>query len=706
MKSVFSLNSSTFSLNVLVTDSLEDTFIIQLNGTADEEGSELMSQASDKLLQSHVGSIILDFSKTTSVTTGGWNFIIKLRTLLKERGAELYLMRMPPSVYTHFTEFEFKDHFSHFRAFGDIIRHIKSREESESAAAKQSYSGTHPINEDKETEESTQTFSHEVVEEELYPDSSTESEGSFPLSRSRKTYEQESSVTEFDGEMPGTREDIDESGIPERMIAIRGKLRSLFEMKIYDWKSLGYDTSYLDSYLDKNLDETKKAFSLFAANLSESRRYREILEESDHTDLEKDFNDFSRMTYDPMDIDNIRERFKDFSNKMNRFKKLSNNPLFDYNFENFIKGESNRETYEMAHYLAENLQGHTRPVYIYGGNGTGKTHIMNAIGNKIRTDQGLKVNYITATEFIDKYDEYRLSDHIDRFRNRYTDCEVMLFDDIHMIDGNKELSLEFRLVYEKAGQMGIHLFIASALMPGEFKSLSKDVQSRFNNSVFLTLSEPDSSTLTAIIRSKLNFSDVPFDNGVPEMVSRFSDKNIRQALGYINTLALYHETYKEKVTEDLVRSLILSEEKPMHIRHDEREELENDLIVEEHPFADDSPAAGERDLMDDNHEDILEESSLPVEEEEELLGDEEPADLSESFSNDMVGDAEDDQLIDQEPAADDISEPLEQESDETGLDEDTEDKNEEDENIFEDDFDFEDDDSSWDDDDNDDPFAL
>ena len=249
---------------------------------------------------------------------------------------------------------------------------------------------------------------------------------------------------------------------------------------------------------------------------------------------------------------------------LKKTRKNALNPLFEYQFANFIKGEGNKESYDMAFFLSDNLNGQERPVFIVGPNGTGKTHILNAIGNKVREEYGKKIHYVTSLDFIREFESYRGKAKLDFFREKFTSCDMLLFDDLHHIDCDPGASVEFRYLYDKALQEGVHMFIASVFTPDEFTSLSRDLVSRLNNSVFLTLRDPDIQTLTEIVRSRFNILEIRFGKDVPEIIAELSHGNIRKALGYINTLSLYHETYGEVITPDIVSSLIVPDNDSKH----------------------------------------------------------------------------------------------------------------------------------------------
>jgi len=578
MQKLFEINGIGIHLTAQASDSLGHTGFLSIEGSVSPNNIQSFEAALKKIKAFDISVIVIDFSKVSSFCDEAWAVIRQQKENLSRPGEEIFLLRMPPTLFEQFHAQGHDEILKHFRAFGDLDRYMVSASNKTLAAPETEA----PDISDEDKPDSTEKamdkpaqptpFSHEeteevlsedlpeIPEEDIMEDNAPQvMQERFPLNESREVFEE----TEL-ADLP--EEDIEEAlpsksfgaeSIPEKMIAIRGKLRSLFENKIYEWKSLGYDTAYLDAYLDKNLDEAKKAFALYSKNLADCREMEAAADMIENPAMKKDLLLTKSLLKKPMEIDKAREAFSRLLKEAEQLDHDAFLPLADYQFDNFIKG-NNKDTIEMVLHLVHHLDAYDRPLLLHGANGTGKTHILNAIGNTIRLKTSRSVNYIPANNFIVELENMREQGRLHLFRKRYMSCEVLLFDDVHLLEDASSAAHEFRFLMDALARQSKLLIMASVLKADDFKFVSKDLQSRLKSAIHLTMAPPDEATLSRILDKRMGELKIDSEKGVPRYLAQMAPGDIRKAFGLLETLHLYAKTYHESISFELVRELTSS----------------------------------------------------------------------------------------------------------------------------------------------------
>lgn len=571
MQNLFEINGIDIHLTAQASDSIEHTGFLALEGAVTTNNIQSFEAALKKMKTFDYLFTVIDFSKSSSFCDEAWAILKEYNNSRPD--GNIYLLRMPPTLFERFHSLDYDKEFKHFRTFGDLDRFMIDKIKNVSETSAQEAAVPEETAPEELPEEALSTpFAHEEVEEVISDESSADrdedtpegpppslSRPRFPLNESREIFEESETVEISDEEIEETlpTQSFDDETIPEKMIAIRGKLRSLFENKIYEWKSLGYDTSYLDSYLDKNLDDAKKAFALYSKNLSDCREMEAAIEMIENPLLKKDRHQVLILLKSPMEIDKAREAFSSLLTKAEQLDHDAFLPLADYQFDNFVKG-NNKDTVDMVSHLVHHLESYDRPLLIQGTNGTGKTHILNAIGNTIRLKTAKTVNYIPANTFIVELENMREEGRLHVFRKRYMSCDILLFDDIHLLEDASPASHEFRFLMDSLSRQSKLLIMASVLKSDEFRFISKDLLSRLKSAVHLTMSPPDEVTLTHILEKRMAALHMESERGVARYLAQMAPGDIRKAFGLLETLHLYSKTYHEIVSFELVRELTSS----------------------------------------------------------------------------------------------------------------------------------------------------
>ncbi|WP_104747516.1 chromosomal replication initiator protein DnaA [Helicobacter cetorum] len=225
-----------------------------------------------------------------------------------------------------------------------------------------------------------------------------------------------------------------------------------------------------------------------------------------------------------------------------------------YTFENFVVGKCGNAVYEIAKKIAQSDTPPYNPVLFYGGTGLGKTHILNAIGNHA-LEKHKKVVLLTAEEFLNDYKARLHNKTMDKFRDKYRNCDFFLLDDAQFLQGKPQLEEEFyhtfNTLYEKKKQ----IVLISDKPPKEIIGLEERLKSRFTSGAVAKAMPPDLETKLSIVKQKcqLNKMDLPED--VMEYLAQNSD-NIREIEGAISTIRVSTGLMNAKIDLNLAKNAL------------------------------------------------------------------------------------------------------------------------------------------------------
>ena len=211
------------------------------------------------------------------------------------------------------------------------------------------------------------------------------------------------------------------------------------------------------------------------------------------------------------------------------------NPKF--NFDNFIVGPNNEYAHAVALAVADNPSTVYNPLFIYGGSGLGKTHLMHAIGQHVmRMYPSLKVLYVSSEMFTSELVQ-ALGDPVNRlsklndFKAKYRDVDVLLIDDIQFIEGKDRTEVEFFHTFNTLISQNKQIVISSDRHPNKLKELDERLTSRIKSNIMADIQPPDFETRVAILRKKAEEEGILIDNDVMEVIDLLAEKikfNIRE----------------------------------------------------------------------------------------------------------------------------------------------------------------------------------
>ncbi|MDQ7038445.1 MAG: chromosomal replication initiator protein DnaA [Aquificota bacterium] len=207
-----------------------------------------------------------------------------------------------------------------------------------------------------------------------------------------------------------------------------------------------------------------------------------------------------------------------------------------FTFDNFIVGEGNRLAYEVAVAVSENPGSTYNPFFLYGRVGIGKTHLLQAIGNRC-LDKGLKVAYRSAPEFSEEVVRYIKEGRISEFRNMYREVDVLLIDDVQFLSGKERTQMELFNLFNHLYMKDSQIVLASDRHPRELKDISDRLISRFEGGVVVEITL-DEMTKIEIVRKKLQELKLTVQENIVRLIMESTGPSVREIEGAIKTLKL------------------------------------------------------------------------------------------------------------------------------------------------------------------------
>jgi chromosomal replication initiator protein len=247
------------------------------------------------------------------------------------------------------------------------------------------------------------------------------------------------------------------------------------------------------------------------------------------------------------------------------------NPVFT--FERFVVGSSNQFAAAAAEAVAERPGKTYNPLYLYGGSGLGKTHLLHAIANRLAdTSPSLKVAYMTTEQFVNELINCIRRKQMDAFRQTFRGVDMLLLDDIQFIAGKERTQEEFFHTFNTLQSTGRQVVFTSDARPADIPGLEERLRSRFLQGLIADIQPPDLETRCAILREKARAVGRVLPEDVVLFISRRVQNNVRELEGCLNRTIAYAQLKNSKITVDVVR-LALFELLP-----DERATSPSDII--------------------------------------------------------------------------------------------------------------------------------
>jgi chromosomal replication initiator protein len=228
-----------------------------------------------------------------------------------------------------------------------------------------------------------------------------------------------------------------------------------------------------------------------------------------------------------------------------------------YTFANFIVGSANRLAHAASLSVAERPGHAYNPLFLYGGVGLGKTHLMHAVGNSVIARFPRKrVVYATSEKFTNEFITSIQQGKIDEFRARYRRIDLLLIDDIQFIADKERTQEEFFHTFNAIHEDGKQIVLSSDRPPKAILTLEERLRSRFEWGLIADLTAPDLETRIAILRAKAEEQAVPVSSDVLEFIARKVVSNIRELEGALNRIVAYSSMGAVPITIELAQAVL------------------------------------------------------------------------------------------------------------------------------------------------------
>ena len=276
---------------------------------------------------------------------------------------------------------------------------------------------------------------------------------------------------------------------------------------------------------------------------------------------------FSRMLGDDFQVV-IKSKDEYKSNKIDKKKKVrkslykDNSKLFNpkFNFENFVVGGNNRFAYAASLAVAESPAEAYNPLFLYGGSGLGKTHLMQAIGIQvIKNDPTSNVLYISSETFTNELIEAINTQNTNQFKEKYRNIDILLIDDIQFLEGKEATQEEFFHTFNTLYETNKPIGISSDRTPSNLQKLDERLTTRFGFGITADVQPADFETRVAILKKKIELADIELDSDIEEVCNLIAEKikyNIRELEGAMNRMISFSEIMNNKIDLDFAKIVL------------------------------------------------------------------------------------------------------------------------------------------------------
>ena len=241
------------------------------------------------------------------------------------------------------------------------------------------------------------------------------------------------------------------------------------------------------------------------------------------------------------------------ASKGKNYSFLNNN----YTFDRFVVGPCNQFAHAASIAVAKQPAKNYNPLFIYGGSGLGKTHLLNATGLLTTTAHPeLNVMYVSAEEFMNEMINSIRYDRMPKFREKYRNISCLLIDDIHFLAGKERTQEEFFHTFNTLHDSGKQIVVTSDKFPKDIPNLEGRLRSRFEWGLIADIQPPEIETKIAIIEKKMQESQITLPNTVAQYIASHVESNIRELEGFLVRISAYSSLTGREIDLDLVKEVL------------------------------------------------------------------------------------------------------------------------------------------------------
>ncbi len=235
----------------------------------------------------------------------------------------------------------------------------------------------------------------------------------------------------------------------------------------------------------------------------------------------------------------------------------TSNLIQKYTFSNFVIGASNQFAHAASVAVANQPGDSYNPLFIYGGVGLGKTHLVNAIGHQATTQRpGLKVVYLSSESFMNELIASLRRDKMDEFKRKFRNVDILIVDDVQFIAGKERTQEEFFHTFNSLYESHKQIVITSDKFPKEIPGIEDRLRNRFEWGLIADIQPPDMETRVAILQKKAEDEGVKLPHDVAIFLASNIDSNVRELEGSLTRLGAFGSLTKATITIDLAKDVL------------------------------------------------------------------------------------------------------------------------------------------------------
>ena len=228
-----------------------------------------------------------------------------------------------------------------------------------------------------------------------------------------------------------------------------------------------------------------------------------------------------------------------------------------YKFSTFIIGESNRFAHAASIAVAENPAESYNPLFLYGGVGLGKTHLLNAIGNKIKENEPtMRILYITSETFTNEFIDAIKSGQNNAFRDKFRNIDVLMVDDIQFIGGKERSQEEFFHTFNHLYTNNKQIILSSDRPPKDISTLEARLRTRFEAGLICDINPPDLETRIAILKKRSEDENIYIDDEIINYIASKIKSNVRELEGILTRLVAMTKLSKTNITRETAEEVV------------------------------------------------------------------------------------------------------------------------------------------------------
>ena len=247
----------------------------------------------------------------------------------------------------------------------------------------------------------------------------------------------------------------------------------------------------------------------------------------------------------------------------------------NYNFDRFVVGACNQFAHAASIAVAKQPAKNYNPLFIYGGSGLGKTHLLNAIGLlTTSTHPSLNIMYVSAEEFMNEMINSIRYDRMPKFREKYRNISCLLIDDIHFLAGKDRTQEEFFHTFNTLHDSGKQIVVTSDKFPKDIPNLESRLRSRFEWGLIADIQPPEIETKIAIIEKKIQENKIDLPHNVVHYIASHVESNIRELEGFLVRIGAYSSLTGREIDLDLVKEVLSS-----LVKHNKKGEVSIEEII-------------------------------------------------------------------------------------------------------------------------------